>query len=80
MSNPQVMFRDDPDGAVDMDACRSRKLASCYCEKCTLCGFGKHMAIHGPVNGGAPGSKPYGHRFRSPAEGDSHATQNQNSR
>jgi hypothetical protein len=52
-----------PIGAVDLCDCPYRPRA-CKCEpKCKVCGFGKHMAIHGPVFGRSPGSKPYDHEF-----------------
>lgn len=53
-------------GAVDLDECPgalrygSRR---CDCGKCRVCGFSKHMAIHGPFDGQPPGSKPWGHQF-----------------
>jgi hypothetical protein len=47
-------------GAVDFDACPSRR---CYCGKCKVCGFPMHSAVHGPVLGQPPGSKPFGHEF-----------------
>jgi hypothetical protein len=62
-------------GAVDLDKCpdrmraRSRMLV-CKCGKCSVCGFPKHTAIHGPVNGKGEGSKPYGHEFTEEIEGE----------
>lgn len=62
-------------GAVDLDACPTRGRAapigkrgppcwSCCCQpKCAVCGFGEHMAIHGPLYGAEPGSKPWGHEY-----------------
>jgi hypothetical protein len=35
----------------------------CKCGRCARCNNKKHTAIHGPVNGGGPGSKPYDHEF-----------------
>ncbi len=35
----------------------------CRCEKCYVCGWGKHMVVHGPAYGEPPGSKPYDHEF-----------------
>jgi hypothetical protein len=34
-------------------------------DKCRLCGFPEHMAIHMPVYGAPPHSKPWGHCFES---------------
>lgn len=55
-------------GAVDLEACPDRNFngrAACRCKpKCRVCGFGMHMAIHGPLLGEEPGSKPWGHEFK----------------
>ncbi len=51
-------------GAVDLDACTTRRKTICHCQKCAVCGWGKHMAIHGPLYGQPPGSKPWGHEFK----------------
>lgn len=51
-------------GAVDFKECPQYG-SSCRCEpKCAVCGFGKHMAVHGPHYGEPPGSKPWGHEFK----------------
>lgn len=52
-------------GAVDLDACPTRdRLHRCRCKlRCQWCGFRKHTAVHGPVFGQLPGSKPYDHQF-----------------
>ena len=49
-------------GAVDLSEC-PRKRNRCECGRCVVCGFQKHMAVHGPVFGAGPGSKPWGHEF-----------------
>ena len=48
-------------GAVDLELCPA--LGRCRCEKCRICGYHKHTAVHGPVYGEPPGSKPFGHEF-----------------
>jgi len=35
----------------------------CRCGRCKQCGHRKHTAIHGPFDGGAEGSRPFGHEF-----------------
>lgn len=53
-------------GAVDFSECPGRMFGSnrCKCKPaCRVCGWRKHMAIHGPLYGQPPGSKPYGHQF-----------------
>lgn len=54
-------------GAVDLDECPDRLWSStrlsCRCGACVVCGCQKHTAIHGPVDGGSKGSKPFGHEF-----------------
>lgn len=51
-------------GAVDLDACPTRgRRRLCRCGACLKCGFPKHTAVHGPVYGQPPGSKPWGHEF-----------------
>jgi hypothetical protein len=53
-------------GAVDIAECPSGGGQSCRCDfLCKWCGYRKHAAIHGPVNSGGPGSKPYGHMYES---------------
>ena len=60
-------MNDDEIGAVDLDSCPyKRPLANyCRCDVCRKCGFRKHTAIHAPVYGEPPGSKPLGHRFEA---------------
>lgn len=61
-------------GAVDLDACRDRNPRgdTCRCSPpCAVCGFRKHFAIHGPLAGEAPGSRPFGHEYVPSTEGDS---------
>lgn len=58
-----------PGGAVDLDACPDgppRRVSSmpCRCGACAECGSPKHSAIHGPVFGEGPGTKPWGHEFK----------------
>lgn len=62
---------DEMSGAVDLSECpKSQTMRPCKCQpKCRICGFGKHMAVHGPVNGGGPGSKPFGHEYEPAAAG-----------
>lgn len=54
-------------GAVDLSECpQSQSLRACKClPKCRVCGFGKHMAVHGPMQGELPGGKPYDHEFEA---------------
>lgn len=47
-------------GAVDFSECPTKK---CRCGICRVCGFQKHMAVHGPYFDAPPGSKPYDHQF-----------------
>lgn len=52
--------------SADLEDCptRLRPSAPCRCEPvCAVCGFGEHMAIHGPRHGDGPGGRPYGHEF-----------------
>jgi hypothetical protein len=49
-------------GAVDFREC-DRAVGRCRCGRCAVCGNQKHTAIHGPLCGQPPGSKPWGHRF-----------------
>ena len=51
-------------GAIDVFACPTRALAPCRCGPCVVCGFGPHMAIHGPVFGQPPGGPPWGHIYQ----------------
>ncbi len=57
--------REQQDGAVDFSEC-PRGGYHCRCEKCGVCGYPKHTAIHAPFIDQPPGSKPYGHRFEEP--------------
>ena len=58
-------------GAIDFEECPKFKYPvadprhgkACRCGKCVVCGFVKHSAIHGPMDGGLPGSKAWGHEF-----------------
>jgi len=52
-------------GAVDLTECPKFKgySRSCNCGKCAVCGYSKHMAVHGPSYGQPPGSKPWHHEF-----------------
>lgn len=59
-------------GAVLFEDCPTRRgqnVMSCKCGRCVHCGFPKHTAIHGPVNNGGAGSKPFGHEFEPGALG-----------
>ena len=53
--------------AVDMSQCPSHQYGRlynrCACGRCKVCGFQKHMAVHGPFYGQPPGSQPYDHEF-----------------
>lgn len=49
-------------GAVDLSEC-PYPVGRCKCGICVFCGFSKHMAIHAPVLGEMPGTKPWGHEF-----------------
>jgi len=59
-------------GAVDLKECptRTHRNGTCRCEKCARCGYGKHMAVHGPVYGQPPGSRPWGHEFEPETSDD----------
>ena len=51
-------------GAVDLSECPTGAGNKCRCRpRCRMCGFRKHMAVHGPVLGQPPGSKPWDHEF-----------------
>jgi len=54
-------------GAVLYEDCPTRetwtKRKRCRCGECQICGFPKHTAIHGPVNDGGAGSRPFDHEF-----------------
>lgn len=52
-------------GAIDFDECPSRsRRGYCTCEPvCSVCGYRKHTAIHGPHLDQPPGSEPWGHEF-----------------
>jgi hypothetical protein len=65
---------DVTDGAVDLEACPTSGIwrrgrggrevrVPCPCGVCAVCGFARHMGIHGPCAGQPPGSKPWGHPF-----------------
>ena len=61
---------------VDLEACNTRRnlgrgrRSICQCNKCQVCGFGPHTAIHGPALGAEPGSKPFGHEYTARARTD----------
>ena len=56
-----VIFSDETEGAVALECDRP-----CRCEPlCAICGQRKHMAVHGPLFGQPPGSKPWGHKYQS---------------
>lgn len=51
-------------GAVDLDDCRRNYFHNCTCNPvCGRCGCAKHTAVHGPIAGQPPGSKPWGHEY-----------------
>jgi hypothetical protein len=51
-------------GAVDLGACRRKGGHTCNCTPaCSVCGYGEHVVLHGPVYGEAPGSRPFHHEF-----------------
>lgn len=57
-------------GAVDLEECPQvgqrtfmLRIRRCRCGICSICGYPKHSAVHGPVNDGAPGSRPFDHEF-----------------
>jgi hypothetical protein len=50
-------------GAVDFNECPSRYSRLCRCGPCAICGYQKHMGIHGPLFGQPAGSLPYGHEY-----------------
>lgn len=54
-------------GAVDLGECPKR--GKCKCGTCSVCGFQKHTAIHGPSLGQPPGSKPYDHEYHPTPNG-----------
>jgi len=52
--------------SCDLSACTKRRGQNCVCGlPCSVCGYGEHMAIHGPAYGQSVGSKPVGHQFQS---------------
>ena len=63
-------------GAIDLDACTTRRRYGrqgtsglCRCEpKCSVCGYGPHVAVHGPLYGQLPGSRPAGHEYQPPTD------------
>ena len=50
-------------GAVDLSECPTGAGNRCRCDRCRVCGYRKHMAVHGPMYGEPPGSKPWDHEF-----------------
>ena len=57
-------------GAIDLDTCTTRQGPSlCRClPRCTVCGYGPHVSVHGPLYGQLPGSRPCGHEYQTPTE------------
>ena len=53
-------------GAIDVDNCPSKRRpgGTCRCGPCAECGWGPHMAIHGPKYGQLPGTEPWGHLYQ----------------
>ena len=49
-------------GAVDFDECPARP-GRCRCGRCAVCGYHKHMAVHGPALGAPPGSAAWDHDY-----------------
>ena len=49
--------------SIDITCPTRRGTRSCRCEKCDVCGYGKHSPLHGPLFGRPVGSPPYGHEF-----------------
>lgn len=52
--------------SINVLACPSRwgRTGNCRCvPKCAWCGYGPHMAAHGPVANEPVGGRPYGHAF-----------------
>ena len=54
-------------GALDLSRCRNQgggRPPNCRCKPvCAICGFGPHMAAHGPAYGEEPGSEPCRHAY-----------------
>lgn len=57
--------------SIDTESCPSKRTKTgriypCRCfPKCAICGYGPHMAIHGPLYGEAPGEgRPWGHEYQ----------------
>jgi hypothetical protein len=53
-------------GAIDIFNCATRRIGfqNCRCKPgCRICGFGPHMAVHGPFYGKPVGSEPYNHGY-----------------
>ena len=54
-------------GALDLSMCRNRgggQPPNCRCKPvCATCGYGPHMAAHGPAYGEDPGSEPCLHAY-----------------
>ena len=58
-------------GAIDLDACATRQgpwgPSLCRClPRCTVCVYGPHVSVHGPLYGQLPGSQPCGHEYQPP--------------
>lgn len=60
-------------GAIDTDRCptrfKGRNKTDCKCKPvCIVCGFGPHAAVHGPLYGQPPGTKPWKHEYQPPKD------------
>lgn len=49
--------------SIDISCPTRRETGYCRCEKCDVCGYGKHSPMHGPIYGQPIGSAPWGHEF-----------------
>lgn len=60
-----IIFSNETEGAVDRSECTSNGTGrTCTCNpRCAVCGFGKHTALHLPLYGCQPGSKPWAHKY-----------------
>jgi len=49
---------------LDVFACPTKSFTKrCLCGLCEVCGYPKHTAIHGTLDGQPAGSEAYGHEF-----------------
>ncbi len=55
--------KDQATGAVELNECPSR--GRCHCGYCAVCGWQKHMAVHGGIVGEPKNGRPYGHVFEA---------------